>query len=423
MGFAVYASLIPFAFHAIAFDEAVVRFADLVRRIPTAGAFSRSDAVANALLFVPVGFFLSGTFRLGARTRWSGPMTTVGILALSLSLSVLVEFLQIFTPDRNSSSRDIVAQFGGALIGNVLWEALGHDLSIWVQTTLESQTRRQRLERLLLAYAGVWLLFTLAPFDFTLDVGELARKARTGGLVLDPFGRPQDTPLDRVWDAFKNVIGAVPLGILAMVLTRRVVPALALVGAAVGGVEALQFLVASRVADVADVVWGGVGAALGALAGAKGSRRVAGQPSDTSGWVPALLLAAWCLAMAAYHWMPFNFTADSVAVREKLGGLSLIPFAGYHRGPDLNSLDQLLIKLGLSLPVGVLSGFLAPAGRLGRRLWMAGWLVFVGVLFTVVEAGQLFLPTRHPDPSDVLVATVGSAVGLALTLWLRQPPA
>ena len=427
MGFAVYASLVPFSFRPVPMDEAVASFVQHVWRLPSLGSLSRSDAVANLLLFVPIGFCLSGTLRLGARAWWSGPIATLAVLVLAGSLSAVVEFLQLFTAGRIASSRDIAAQVAGTLTGNVLWEALGSELTAWMRATLGSATRRQRLERLLFVYAGAWVLLTLAPFDLTLDAGQLARKARSDGLVLSLFGRTGDSALDLAWDAFRAMVAAIPLGVLAFLLQqtagwRPLLRAVRLAAGVVLVTEVLQFFVVSRVADITDAVSGGVGAVSGVLLAAWWTRRPprAGL-SSTDRRTAAALLGAWCLVLVAYHWMPYDFVWDSAAIRGKLAGLSLIPFAGYHRGADLNSLDQLLLKLWLSVPVGFLSGFLASGPAPARRLWVAGWLAAVGLLFAVIEAGQLLLPSRFPDPSDILVAVAGAAVGLAATFWLLEP--
>lgn len=429
MGFAVYASLVPLSFQSLALDEALARFVDIVWQWPSLGSFSRSDAVANLLLFVPIGFCLSGVSRLGARAWWSGPFTTIGVLTVALALSITVEFLQLFTAARTTSSGDIAAQFAGTLVGNVLWEAVGSDLTAWVRATLGSETSGQRFERLLLAYAGAWALLSLAPFDLTLDLGLLARKARTGGLVFSLFGRTTDTALDLAWDAFRAMAAAFPLGVLALFVgcpsdaRRGVVSALSLAVGALVVVEGLQFFVVSRVADATDVVAGSLGVAAGVVVGLRWRGGAPPQSRGARAWVLLLLLAAWCLVLAAYQWMPYDFRWDPASVRAKLSGMSLIPFAAYHRGADLNSLDQLLIKLWLSVPLGVLSGFIAPRPPGRRRLWIAGWLLWAGLVIGVIEAGQLVLPSRHPDPTDVLVGLIGATSGLALTLWALRPSA
>jgi VanZ family protein len=139
---------------------------------------------------------------------------------------------------------------------------------------------------------------------------------------------------------------------------------------------------------------------------------------------------AWCAVLVFYHWKPFDFTTDAHLIRERLAGLSLMPLAQYvhaSTGPQL--LMQMLVKATLGLPLGALLarwartwGLTGPAA--GRLEWLAGLTLALGVLGGI-EAGQIFLPDRVADITDVLVACCGAAAGMALVLHgpLAQQPA
>jgi hypothetical protein len=81
--FAAYGSLVPFRLRALPFDAALASFREVVAH-PLFLRFSRSDVVANVLLFVPVGFCLTGSLRLGRTRWWSGPLATLVVLAVSV---------------------------------------------------------------------------------------------------------------------------------------------------------------------------------------------------------------------------------------------------------------------------------------------------------------------------------------------------
>lgn len=76
------------------------------RRPPT---LNESEALANVLLFVPLG--MAGALLLRRHTGW----LVVGLGALSLA----IEVLQSTLPDRTPSYRDVVLNSAGALIGVV----------------------------------------------------------------------------------------------------------------------------------------------------------------------------------------------------------------------------------------------------------------------------------------------------------------
>jgi VanZ family protein len=89
---------------------------------------------------------------------------------------------------------------------------------------------------------------------------------------------------------------------------------------------------------------------------------------------------------------------------------------------------QMLLKGALGLPLGVLLarwlrsalGLRGPSA--GRFIWVAGLALALGVL-GAIEVGQIFLPDRVADVTDVLVAWCGAACGMALVLHgpLAQP--
>jgi VanZ family protein len=109
-------------------------------------------------------------------------------------------------------------------------------------------------------------------------------------------------------------------------------------------------------------------------------------------------------------------------IRRKLARMSLLPFAGYRSGTYLNALNNLLTKVALALPLGFGAPFALPG--VSRRVLAAGWLAASLVVFGVVEVGQLFVPGRVPDPTDILVGGAAVAIGLRLGFWLRtaRPP-
>lgn len=52
-----------------------------------------------------------------------------------------------------------------------------------------------------------------------------------------------------------------------------------------------------------------------------------------------------------------------------------------------------------------------------RLEWMAAWLVLIGVVI-IAEAGQLFLPNRYFDLGDIAWGSVGSLIGMVVSLTL-----
>jgi VanZ family protein len=185
-------------------------------------------------------------------------------------------------------------------------------------------------------------------------------------------------------------------------------------------VEAAQVFIRSHAGDVNDVVFGLLGVAIGVFAGERvRTTPLAAEPSPIAVSAPGVLaLAGWCLVLAVYHWRPYDFVVDPEAVRGKLARMSFVPFSGY-RGAGLTAFNDLLVKLGLSIPLGLGAAF-AIRVNVRRPAVTTGWLVFAAALFGLVESGQFFLPARVPDPTDVLLGLAGMYAGLVLGRWLQS---
>ena len=161
---------------------------------------------------------------------------------------------------------------------------------------------------------------SLAPFDITLDVGDLAGRLRSGEIVLIPFAAEDATTIERAWDALADMIGAVPLGAFGVVaLTRRdgrtAGSAVALGASLVVLVETAQVFVRSHAAQGTDAAFATLGVALGVWVTRRllpGRQRRSGEVSGISRLAVAGVLAAAAVAVF-YHWQPFASPSTSRA--------------------------------------------------------------------------------------------------------------
>lgn len=114
----------------------------------------------------------------------------------------------------------------------------------------------------------------------------------------------------------------------------------------------------------------------------------------------------------------FRFAIDEPRIRAKLGRISILPFAGYSSGSYLSAFSDLLTKISLSLAMGATAAVVYPRHAASGIVKVA-CLAAAAVFFAAIEAGQLFLPTRAPDPTDVLVGVAGVHAGMLLGRWAR----
>jgi VanZ family protein len=439
--FAIYGSLVPFDLHRLPLDLAIRRF-DLAMEGPLQ-AWSRSDLIANVLLMVPVAFCLMAALRLDRRGLGISAIASIFTLACGYGFANSLEFMQVFTSDRIVSKSDVVAQTIGATIGIAGWLFAGQPMTDWLRGATRPRAngldaRWRRAQGLLAVYALGWFMLMALPLELTISPGALVHKLRTGGIVLVPFAAAYESFSDGLWDVIGGALSAAPLGVFAWLtaIDRRWrsarLGALLLGGAFVCAGEFVQVFEIHRVADVTDVTIGGIGVGIAVWLSARhlrvttasrfGARAAAPAGFSTAASLAALAqVLAWCAVLVFYHWKPFDFTTDAHLIRERVRDLSLMPLAQYvhaSTGPQL--LMQFLVKGALGLPLGALLarwirtwGFTGSGGS--RLAWVAGLTLALGVLGGI-EVGQIFLPDRVADITDVLVAWAGAASGMALVL-------
>ena len=212
---------------------------------------------------------------------------------------------------------------------------------------------------------------------------------------------------------------AVPIGALAAlgwphVRRRASFAEGALAGAAaIAAMEVCQLFVFSRTASVDDVI-GGV---IGAVAGARIAARIAGagetRPASGIRLWPLAALAIWLVVILVRHWSPFNFVVTGHMFRQRAPALFEVPFRSYYWANPFDALGEALTKILLGVPVGLLLTLFLPAPRsmTGRVMAFTAILLAGVAIFGVVEMGQVFLPSRYPDGTDVLLGTLGTCCG------------
>jgi VanZ family protein len=423
--FAAYISLVPFNFTwppDATLGDAFQRLVE-TELIPRS---ARANFVGNVLLFCPFGFFGAGAVFSAARRAAGHVMGAAALVALSIAWSVAIEFLQVFVPGRTPSLADVPAQTAGTLAGLAAWLLVSRDIYRWAGRQ-RSDRWHDTLSLGLMLFTAGRVLAMLLPLDVTLDLGLLAEKYRNGLIVLNPMKSPNLSG-DGLPLALADLVLSLPIGVLACLWAmpqghrRRAGVALLLGWTLVGFVEAAQVFVMSRNADVADWFVNAIGVAGGVWLT---TRYLPGRSSPahaTPRWIPFGALAASLVFYSVYNWSPFDFHLSGDLVRSRAPMMFEPPFYGYYQNPEVKAVSDLLIKIALALPIGLCLGWSIRAGgvRYGRVL-IALASVLAVLFFTAVEAGQILLPTRYPDSTDILLGLIGVLAGSWLVWrWIPQ---
>jgi glycopeptide antibiotics resistance protein len=422
---AVYGSLVPLQFRMVPLAEALDRFQTLPYF--ELGIESRSDWVANILLFIPLGFLMMAASRVDRPSRpWTIVAASITILTCVL-LSVAIEFTQIWFPPRTVSQNDLVAESIGAMVGVGLWALTGQRLTWFARDYVSTLSPRRNIDLVLGGYLVGFLIYSVLPLDLTISPADLWRKYRDGKILA--FGLGGDNPLELAISILAKIAPFVPVGLLASSLLgpRRsrigdLGRGLALGGLLALGLEVAQLIVYSRFTNGADVLWGAVGVAAGVglwrtqTSGPTVQQRLSGPPRSWS-WLG--LASVYSAVLITIFWMPFRFVMDRDFILDKIHGLNRVPFAALYWGTDWNAMTQITSKVLWFVPLGALlaRGVVIGATRVsGRRLRAFACLLACLALAMTIELGQILLPDRVADLTDVLLYGTGAAIGLVMTL-------
>ena len=214
--FVVYGSLVPLEARPLSWSDACTRYQEAMTR--GVSFESRSDWLANILLFIPLGFVGMAAFSVDRREV--SPLAIIGAIAGCVLLSSAIEFLQLWFPSRYTSVNDIVAETFGGIIGVGIWMVGGPCITSYIRALWSMQGAGSTTARWIPGYLILLVLVNGMPFDLTLSPGELKQKYKQGRVILAPFTMvrtkkaPNGEPLDLVQKAIVNVYYFLPAGVL-----------------------------------------------------------------------------------------------------------------------------------------------------------------------------------------------------------------
>jgi glycopeptide antibiotics resistance protein len=385
VAFVIYGTLIPF--HVVDSLPALLRNVEGVRWLPfwdlhRGRIASIPDMVQNVLLFLPVGILGGHCFR----------RRLVPTLAAGFGLSLLVETLQLLTPNRVSSVNDLVFNTLGTAAGFLLYLRLA---PFWPRLirhpVMREIARVPGALPLLLLMLYSWV-YALEPFNFTLDVGVVWWDVR---MLLGQLAHPRLVLRDEFLLASQfALIGFLAVGLLQGLGVRAAYSlSLFLVALWATVTEMSQLIVASRVASALTLSFSWIGAAIGVAA---------------RGWYalsprPRRFLVLYALFVLGAHAVD---ALSPFALRESYLRPALLPFRQYQSAYFVSALSNVFHALLVFMPLG----YLASRIRLSRARGLLFWIVLF-VALVAIELGQGFIAGRYPDVTDCFLPFLGAVIG------------
>jgi VanZ family protein len=391
-----YGSLVPFRWHEdMTLADAWQRWDDL-RRSPESGAW-RGDFVVNVLVFLPFGLSLAAAIAPHSTRAGLAALPAIGIA--TFGFGALLEFSQLFIRGRTASMSDVWALGFGGVVGALLWTTAGPAACDRVTRILAAADSRQRASFALAAYALLWVAVGLLPLGFPEYAYPLVRSVWL-------FRAPESTFSLWLTDWILSAVAVAPIGATlgsADFIRRngwRVAAALSAAAVLLLALDALRQISpfdvgpepASRMAGLIGGFWVG--------------RRWRLQPISSA--ESRLLLVAWCVLIVAAAWAPFDFGISTTLAEERMRIVyQRAPFARHYWAPPLVALNIVMTVMLLGAGLGVLLDRV-------MRWRMALSVTLSTMLFAVLEWGQIYLPGRRADPSDVVIAAIGAFIGVQL---------
>jgi len=422
LAFVIYGSLVPLEFQMLPFNQALKAFRNI--SYLNLGIHSRADWVANILLFIPLAFLFNGYLWSQHNSR-KQVLGSLIVIALCLILSAGIEFIQLYFPQRTVSQNDIIAEGIGAIIGVFTWWFLGERFLLWLSQWREYHSSSLISQRLLLLYLAVLYGYNLLPLDLTISPVEIYHSWREGKIILIPFSSLSTNLIENIYHLTIDCIIWAPISFLLLVTAKRsILSAWGLTLSAALLLELIQLFIYSRITDVTDLITAAIGATIGIIlwitTRQHRPQNATNNPlqSKHSGIIPHLLIASgsfvvWTTILGIIFWYPYNFNTDRAYILEAISTLKQVPFHAYYYGTEFRAITEVFHKILFFTPYGILSVIIFRTNKVDTPLQSIGIFTLIAGAFAglIIESGQLLLPEKHADITDLMLEILGVLLG------------
>ena len=420
--FVAYGSFVPLDFHPRPLDVAWQTFCGIPYL--QLEIVDRADWVANIVLYIPFSFFLIAYLAQARESAATRVLKFVIVFLGCLMFATAVEFTQLFFPPRTVSFNDIIAELTGSALGICIWQLWGNRLAgLWRATLAGGKPAIRALFGL---YVIGYLTLSLFPYDFLLSVSELQWKVDSQNFDWWLVRSACASTLHCGLKLLAEVVAVVPLGALyalnSVPARPRAVTLAVKFGLVLGlAIEVMQFFIASGMSQGLSVLTRAAGMAIGALAYRSVRTADLRALSRHFRWFVLVALVPYlAMLMAANGWFAGRWLSMEAALA-RLQEVRFIPFYYHYFTSEAKALSSLLVVSAMFLPVGLGCWLWSFAARGGRNA--EGWLVaalLAAFSASIIEAGKLFVPAAHPDPTDVLIAAGAASLAFLVATWLKR---
>ena len=255
-----YGSLVPFNFSHQTQSDFYTELSWLL--YPWRASFSRSDFIANILVYLPFGFIWS-TFLFNSNKRFSKTNLVLFVLSSFIFVSML-ELCQLFLTSRFCSAYDLFANVAGINIGAIIAVTSSYLLA---RVEFSKYLKKSpKLKFYLLGYSILLFCLSWRPFKLSFSSRDIYDGLSTFFSI--PFQTYQKSDYSEAFTSMiLEVVLFIPLGAMLMLMFRNrsllLFVALPTVVTAVL-IEIGQLFIVGRIPDLSDLILYCSGAAIGA---------------------------------------------------------------------------------------------------------------------------------------------------------------
>jgi glycopeptide antibiotics resistance protein len=416
LAFVVYGSLVPFRLRSYTFDQAVWTFSTI--HYLSLGVASRADWVANIVLYVPLAF-LGCTWLAGrGHAPASRILAVILVFVVCLAVAIALEFTQIFFAPRTVSLNDLLAETLGTLAGIGMWILWRDRLADLLKAF--SEGGRQSVLAVITIYTLAYIALTLFPYDLLVSLNEVTAKLASkkwGWFLAGSCG----SWIRCLATLVAEMAATAPLGVLLALAAPRPLSfrRLFLAGVLLGLVlELLQLLLASGISQGLSLATRGIGLVAGATLGHALRSKGPAAISRLVWRLTAIAALPYLIAVAAVHgWFSRPWLSLEAAFG-RLADVRLMPFYYHYFTTEPKAMASLLAQAVTYAPVGVAVWARHFATNVTKHKAALNAIWPSAVLAMIIELGKLWVPPRHPDFTNVLIACVSAVTAYAFARWV-----
>ncbi|MEP7702667.1 VanZ family protein [Paraglaciecola sp. 25GB23A] len=411
--FIVYGSFVPLNVNSLSFNEAVNQFWAL--QFLDFKIINRSDWFTNYLLFIPLSYAL--LFVLPATKNFASLMVKLAVILIFLmALSITIEFFQMFISVRVSSFKDVFAQFLGTLTGFTLFYFSRHTARSYFSLWMNGEAN----DKWLVYASGLVVVFTfynLMPLDLSISPVEIYNKWHAGKINLLPFYKGPDPIIPYVFGIVSDFAIWFAIATLYLKSGKYTVQKILLICVLLSLiVEFLQLFVLSRYTDITDVITATIGGIFASKVSPFFDTSSTSLPSTTKLHSTykiisvELILVLWCLILLFFALFPAELIQSKSEFLYKWRAFFAVPFETYWRGNPYSAITQLLRKVVLTIPLGMLITAVTFKYQVRKKYFI--FPILFGCFYVLgLELLQLLLVNKVAVLSDVILNIGGLCLG------------